>query len=82
MPETNRRHPIIDAGELSGQLVWAQRRWPEIHDREELLLMLAAAGAIQREGADRVRGVEESAGALNGVYEPGELEGLREDWPE
>jgi len=45
---------------------------------------MAAAGrdAIPEEGTDRARAVEETAGALGGVYEPGELERLREDWPE
>jgi hypothetical protein len=46
------------------------------------LLKLVAAGldAIEREAADRVRTVDETAGALSGVYESGELKHLREDW--
>jgi hypothetical protein len=46
-------------------------------------LKLAAAGekAIEREAGDRARVVEETDGALSGVYEPGELGRLREDWP-
>ena len=53
-------------------------------DRKKLLLRLLAAGhaAIEEEEADRLCAVEETAGALSGVYEPGELERLREDWPE
>ena len=84
MPTTKPRYTVTDTGELSEQLDQAQRRWPEVRDRKELLLRLAAAGrdALQREGADRARAVEETAGALSGVYEPGELERLREDWPE
>jgi hypothetical protein len=40
------------------------------------LLKLAAAGraAIEQEATDRARAVNEAAGALSGVYEPGELE--------
>lgn len=66
------------------QLDRAQQRWPEIRDRKELLLKLVAAGekAIERETGGRARVVEGSAGTLSGVYEPGELGGLREDWPE
>jgi hypothetical protein len=84
MPTTKPRYTVTDTGELSEQLDQAQRRWPEVRDRKELLLRLAAAGrdALQREGADRARAIEETAGALSGVYEPGELERLREDWPE
>jgi len=84
MPTTKPRYTVTDTGELSEQLDRAQQRWPEIRDRKELLLKLAAAGekAIELEAGDRARVVEETAGALSGVYEPGELERLREDWPE
>lgn len=84
MPTTRPRYTVTDTGELSEQLDLAQRRWPEIRDRKVLLLRLVEAGreAIAREAADRARAVEETAGALSGVYEPGELERLREDWPE
>jgi hypothetical protein len=84
MPTTKPRYTVTDTGALSDQLDQAQRRWPEVQDRKELLLKLAAAGhvAIEHEAADRIRAVEETAGALSGVYEPGELERLREDWPE
>ena len=84
MPTTKPRYTVTDTGALSDQLDQAQRRWPEVQDRKELLLRLAAAGgdAIEREAIDRARAVEETAGALSGVYEPGELERLREDWPE
>lgn len=84
MPTTKPRYTLTDTGELSDLLDRAQRRWPKVHDRKELLLRLAAAGdqAIGREAADRVKAVEETAGALSGVYEPGELARLREDWPD
>lgn len=84
-PECRRRSPrynVTDTGELSDQLDQAQRRWPEISNRKELLLKLAAAerDAIEEEATDRARIVEETAGALSGVYEPDELKRLREDW--
>ncbi len=84
MPTTKPRYTVTDTGELSELLDEAQRRWPEVHDRKELLLKLAAAGreAIEHEAADRRSAVEDTAGALSGVYESGELERLREDWPE
>lgn len=83
MPTTKPRYTVTDTGEVSQLLDEAQRRWPEVRDRKELLLRLAAAGrdAIERKGAERRAAVEETAGALSGVYEPGELERLREDWP-
>ena len=84
MPTTRPRYTVTDTGELSDQLDQAQLRWPEIRDRKVLLLRLVAAGreAIAQEASGRARAVEETAGALSGVYEPGELERLRDDWPE
>jgi hypothetical protein len=83
MPTTKPRYTLTDTGELREQLDDAQRRWPEVRDRKELLLRLATAGreAIKREGAERQAAIEETAGSLTGVYRPGELERLREDWP-
>jgi hypothetical protein len=84
MPTTQPRYTVTDTGELREQLDLAQIRWPEVRDRKVLLLRLVEAGneAIAREAADRARAVAETAGALSGVYEAGELERLREDWPE
>lgn len=83
MPTTKPRYTVTDTGELSKQLDQAQRRWPDVHDRKELLLRLASAGrdAIEREASERGVAIRETAGALTGVYQPGELERLREDWP-
>lgn len=84
MPTKKPRYTLTDTGELSEQLDQAQRRWPEISDRKELLLKLAALGrgAIEERATDRALAVEETAGALSSVYEPGELERLRKDWLE
>lgn len=83
MPTTRPRYTFTDTGELREHLDEAQRRWPAVRDRKELLLRLAAAGreAIRREAAERSAAVKETAGALTGVYRPDELERLREDWP-
>jgi hypothetical protein len=83
MPTTKPRYTVTDTGKVSELIDEAQRRWPNVSDRKELLLRLAAAGrdALERESAGRRTAVRETAGALSGVYEPGELERLREDWP-
>lgn len=83
MPTTKPRYTITDTGQLSEQLDEAQRRWPDVHDRKELLLRLAAAGrdAIEREANERSVAIRETSGVLTGVYRPNELERLREDWP-
>jgi hypothetical protein len=83
MPTSKPRYTLTDTGDLSELLDAAQRRWPEVTDRKALLLRLAAAGgeAISGVAAERRAAVVETAGALTDVYEPGELERLREDWP-
>lgn len=84
MPTSKPRYMLTDTGELSALLDMAQRRWPEVTDRKALLLRLAQAGgeAIATAAAERRAAVIDTAGALSGVYEPGELERLRKDWPE
>jgi DNA-binding MarR family transcriptional regulator len=84
MPTTKPRYTLTDTGALREQLNDAQRRWPDVRDRKELLLRLTAAGreAITREAAERSAAIEETAGSLTGVFRPDELERLREDWPE
>lgn len=84
MPTSKPRYTLTDTGELSALLDVAQRRWPEVTDRKVLLLRLAASGgeAIDAEGVERRAAVAGTAGALSGVYGLGELERLREDWPE
>lgn len=83
MPTTKPRYTVTDTGEIRELLDEAQRRWPEVHDRKELLLRLVAAGraAIEVETAERRAAVKETGGALSGIYKPDELERLREDWP-
>jgi hypothetical protein len=84
VPTTRPRYTLTDTGSLRAQLDEAQRRWPGVADRKQLLLRLLAAGqeAIERDAIDRGIAVRETAGALTGVYQRGELARLREDWPE
>ncbi len=44
MPTTRPRYTITDTGSISDLLDDAQRRWPTVEDRKELLLRLAQAG--------------------------------------
>ena len=84
MPTTQPRYTLTDTGALRVQLDKAQRRWPGVRDRKELLLRLADAGqkAIEREAEERKAAIAQTAGALTGIYPPAALELLREDWPE
>jgi len=84
MPTTRPRYTLTDTGALREQLDEAQRRWPRVRDRKELLLRLADAGrkAIASEGEERRSAIKQTAGVLTGAYPPNALERLREDWPE
>ncbi|HSS43139.1 MAG TPA: hypothetical protein VLK37_11400 [Solirubrobacterales bacterium] len=84
MPTTRPRYTLTDTGVLREQLDDAQRRWPEVRNRKELLLRLAEAGrkAITDEAEQRRKAIAQSAGAFTGIYRPDELKRLREDWPE
>ena len=83
MPTDKPRYTLTDTGKLTEQLDRAQRRWPDVRDRKQLLLNLAAAGseAIELEAATRRRAIKRTAGVFSGIYKPGDLERLREDWP-
>ena len=84
MPTTRPRYTLTDTGTLREQLDEAQRRWPDVRSRKELLLRLAEAGrkAIAGEADERRKAIAETAGAFTGVYPPDALEQLRADWPE
>ena len=45
MPTTQPRYTVTDSGAIRQMLDLAQRRWPEVQDRRQLLLRLASAGA-------------------------------------
>lgn len=44
MPTTKPRYVVTDTGETAEMLDRAQRAWPGVSDRKELLLRLAALG--------------------------------------
>src|SRR6476469_9481800 len=64
MPTTRPRYTLTDTGVLREQLDEAQRRWPEVRSRKELLLRLAEVGrtAIAREADERKRTIARTAG--------------------
>ena len=44
VPTTRPRYTITDTGDMAAMLDVAQRRWPDVEDRKELLVRLASAG--------------------------------------
>lgn len=59
MPTTKPRYSITDTGQVRELLDVAQRRWPEISDRKQLLLKLAEEGRHALELGDRELEAEE-----------------------
>lgn len=87
MPTTRPRHTITETDAVAEALADAAKRWPDERPGG-LLLRLVAEGhrairVADRHAADRRKAaLERTSGALTGVYEPGELDELRRDWPE
>lgn len=44
VPTTRPRYSVTDTGDVQDMLDLAQRRWPDVRDRKQLLLRLAAVG--------------------------------------
>ena len=87
MPTTRPRHQVTETEELAAALDEAAARWPQL-SRGQLITRLALEGhraAVVRQRqhrSDRLEALQRHSGALTGVYPPGDLEDLREDWPE
>lgn len=88
MPTTRPRHLITETEQLALALDDAARRWPEDRaSRAKLLLHLVEEGhlALLDNAAERRRtrlaAVRKTSGALTGMFGPGYLKQLREDWP-
>jgi hypothetical protein len=88
VPTSRPRHSITETDEVARALEAAARRWPEDESaRGRLLLRLVREGhrAIEAEQEGEVErrreAVRRTQGALTGVYPPGYLEKLRDDWP-
>lgn len=68
MPTTRPRYTVTDTGEVSEMLDLARRAWPDVSDRKQLLLLLAAEGRNalrQRLGdADEAQRRHEQRGAM------------------
>jgi len=89
MPTHHRRHAITETDDIKDALEVARRAWPDLaHKPGALLRRLILAGQktlVREETAvidERRHAVEETSGALAGVFGTRYLDELREDWPE
>ena len=87
MPTTRPRHLVTETDELAQALDAAAAEWPGL-SRPQLLVRLALQGhseakrAQEARRARRLEALKAHSGSLTGVYQPGDLHRLREDWPE
>ena len=88
MPTTRPRHLVTETDDVAHALDDAAKRWPEDREsRGKLLLHLVEEGhhalleETARRRAARAKAIQRTGGVLTGVYEPGYLAQLREDWP-
>ena len=89
MPTARARYMITVTDEVADALQDAARRWPQHRQRPSKLLAdlireghRAIAADEDRAMAERLAAIDRTSGALTGVYPPGYLRKLREDWPE
>lgn len=73
---------VTETDEVSEALAAAAERWPDA-PAAELLRRLVAEGyaALRASAAARKAAVEQTSGILTGLYEPGYLQALRDEWP-
>jgi hypothetical protein len=82
------RYVLTETDELAAALELAAKRWPQdAGSGSKLLLRLVRAGeqALGQERAQararRREAVRHTHGQFRGLYEPGYLERLRDEWP-
>lgn len=86
MPTTRPRYAITATDEVAKALEVAALQWPQDRDNPRALLLrlihegVAAVARRDRAHARR-EAVARTSGAFTGVYRPGYLDALREDWP-
>jgi hypothetical protein len=81
MPKSKPLYTMPETPEPGDQPGQVQRGQPEAHDRKGLSLGEPTAQDIVVSPADdRAGAVADTAGALTGAYQPGELGRRREDW--
>jgi hypothetical protein len=73
---------ITETDEVSEALAAAAARWPDVPATELLRRLIAEGHAALLDSLDSEKAaVDASSGALTGLYHPGELAALREEWP-
>jgi hypothetical protein len=73
---------ITETDEVSEALAAAADRWPNVPAGELLRRLVVEGHAALRCSVDAEKAaVDASSGAMTGLYRPGELDALRDEWP-
>ena len=82
MPTRRPRHTLTETDEITAALADATARWPGLPPTELLKRLVAQGHAALRASLDTERAaVADTSGALTGIYQSGDLDTLRQDWP-
>ncbi|MGH3867005.1 MAG: hypothetical protein ACRDQ4_12855 [Pseudonocardiaceae bacterium] len=82
MPTGRPRHTLTETDEITAALADAAARWPGLPPTELLKRLVAEGHAALRASLDAERAaVADTSGALTGIYQAGDLDTLRQDWP-
>jgi hypothetical protein len=82
MPTGRPRHTLTETDEITAALADAAARWPGLPQTELLKRLVAQGHAALRASLDAERAtVADTSGALTGIYQAGDLDTLRQDWP-
>lgn len=87
VPTARPRHTITETEAVGRALDTAQRRWPDERNRQRLLLRLIEEGdrtvrsEVTKQAQRRTEMIKRASGAASGMYKPGYMEELRDEWP-
>jgi len=88
MPTTRQRHVITETEDVAAALADAAKAWPEAKGNANTLIRhlieVGRRALLDQESAvieRRLADFDQVVGSLPGLYEPGYLAQLREDWP-
>ena len=82
MPTGRPRHTLTETDEITAALADATARWPGLPPTELLKRLVAEGHAALRASLEAERAtVADTSGALTGIYQAGDLDALRQDWP-
>lgn len=85
MPTDRPRHTVTETDDLARALDVAADRWPEDRRRRTRLSMRVVGDWARQQDDEKERhrvALRRTSGSMTGVFPPGHLDDLRDEWPE